>query len=335
MRKFIVISFFLLKANALLVAQDIHFSQYQFNPLNLSPSSTGFFNGDRRANMAYRNQWNSVTVPYTTFSFGYDQVIGKVHDSGNRNAAGLLFNNDKAGDGNLGTLQLMLSFAHLFSLGTDSIHFINVGIQSGFSYKSIDINKLTFDNQFNGDVFNPLQSTGEQFARVNYIYPELNAGISWMALYDNTIYNATIGTQHLNKPELSFLNETAKLPLHWQFNASAVFGVHDFISFSPSIIYTTQQKFKEINTGIELKFNLKKDAARNYAFAAACNYRVKDAVIPCIALYYNQWRVGVSYDINTSDLKRASNGRGGPEFNVMYIMKKIRYIPRKNNCPVY
>ena len=317
------------------IGQDIHFSQYMHNALNRSPASTGLYNGDMRANAAYRSQWNSVTVPFNTFSFGYDQVIGKIPASGSRNALGLLMNNDRAGDGNLSNFQLLLSFTHLFALGNDSVFFINAGIQTGFAYRKIDINNLTFDNQYNGDIYIPTLLSGEQFEKVNFTYPDLNLGIEWLALFDNTIYTAGISLQHLNQPKQAFLNESVKLPVNKQFNVSAWINNKDLISWNPSIIYMRQKEFRELTGGIEIKFDIRKDVARNYAFGATCHYRVDDAIIPGAALYYNQWRLGLSYDVNTSDFKTASNGRGGPEFNITYIMKKIRYDVRKNNCPVY
>ena len=47
------------------------------------------------------------------------------------------------------------------------------------------------------------------------------------------------------------------------------------------------------------------------------------------------WRINVSYDLNTSSLKPASNGRGGLEFSLLHTFSKF---PRKMNaktCPNY
>lgn len=318
-----------------IIAQDLHFSQYMHNALNLSPSSTGFFNGDVRANLAYRSQWNSVTVPYNTFSFSYDQSFGKIPASGERNSFGFLFNNDKAGDSHLASMQMLLSYAHLFALNDDSVYFINAGVQCGFSSKHFDINSLTFDNQFNGDVYDAMISSGENFNRTNFTFFDLNTGISLLALHGNSSYSTGVSVQHVNKPQQNFLNESVKLPMRWQFNAAATIGINDAFDINPSVIYMSQQKYRELTTGIELIIKMKEEVARRYSFGIGCHYRVNDAVIPNAAVYYNLWRLGISYDVNTSKFKEASNGRGGPEFNITYIMKKIRYSVRKNNCPVY
>ena len=38
-------------------AQDIHFSQWMFSPLNLNPGETGAYEGDYRVVGNYRSQW--------------------------------------------------------------------------------------------------------------------------------------------------------------------------------------------------------------------------------------------------------------------------------------
>ena len=50
------------------MAQDIHFSQFSETPLLRNPALAGIFSGDLRIQAVYRNQWNSVTVPYQTSS---------------------------------------------------------------------------------------------------------------------------------------------------------------------------------------------------------------------------------------------------------------------------
>jgi type IX secretion system PorP/SprF family membrane protein len=317
------------------VAQDIHFSQYLYNPLNISAAQTGLFDGDIRVNAFFRQQWSSVTVPYKTFGVAYDQVIGTASPKGNRNSGGMMINSDRAGDGNLGTLQMMLSYAHLFALGSDSIHFLSLGAQAGIIYRSLDVNELTFDNQFTGDVFNPSANSGETFDRTNYIYPDINAGCTWMGLFDNFNLSSGISIQHFMEPDQSFLGERYDLEHHTQFFISGLLRRDNSISYIPSVYWSDQDEFNELLFGMEVKFAMQQNTVRKRAVSLGGHYRIDDAVIPSFALYYDQWRFGISYDINTSSLKKASNGRGGPELNLTYIMKKIRYKAGKNVCPVY
>ena len=62
--------------------QDIHFSQFFETPLVRNPALAGIFSGDIRVQAVYRNQWNSVTVPYKTGSFNaeYKKPVGRGDD---------------------------------------------------------------------------------------------------------------------------------------------------------------------------------------------------------------------------------------------------------------
>jgi hypothetical protein len=62
------------------------------------------------------------------------------------------------------------------------------------------------------------------------------------------------------------------------------------------------------------------DADKPTSFYGGAWVRLGDALIPYIGLEYNSLRVGVSYDINISDLKTASESRGGVEISLIYVM---------------
>ncbi|MEM6772440.1 MAG: hypothetical protein AAF597_17825, partial [Bacteroidota bacterium] len=62
--------------------------------------------------------------------------------------------------------------------------------------------------------------------------------------------------------------------------------------------------------------------------------RIGDAFFPHIQLHYNAWRVGLSYDINVSDFRVATQGNGGPELSIRYIIKKVRPVPSRRFCPI-
>jgi hypothetical protein len=47
--------------------------------------------------------------------------------------------------------------------------------------------------------------------------------------------------------------------------------------------------------------------------------RWKDALIPVLKIDYHPFAVAISYDVNVSQLKTASQGRGGFELSVSYI----------------
>jgi len=53
--------------------------------------------------------------------------------------------------------------------------------------------------------------------------------------------------------------------------------------------------------------------------------RLKDALIPVIKIGYNPFELAFSYDINLSQLKTASQAKGGFELSIAYIGFLDRY----------
>lgn len=145
-----------------------------------------------------------------------------------------------------------------------------------------------------------------------------------------------IAFSHINKPKQSFydvnsVNLDQKFTVHggceWKFSK-------DFTLY-PSLVYFQQGRLRETNLGALLKV-LTNNASFHAVYVGGW-LRFKDAGIFEIRADYNNWNLGISYDINYSDLRVASNGRGGLELSVIYILKK--YKPFKSSgykkCPVY
>ena len=101
--------------------QDIHFSQYDAALLNLNPANAGNTECDFRLIGNNRNQWQSVTVPYRTFSMSFDTKINNFNFKRANLGAGILFNHDKAGDSELSTTQIGFIGAFHYSLTNDKI----------------------------------------------------------------------------------------------------------------------------------------------------------------------------------------------------------------------
>ena len=66
-------------------------------------------------------------------------------------------------------------------------------------------------------------------------------------------------------------------------------------------------------------------------------YRWNDAFIPTLKLDMYDWSGGVSYDINVSGLKTASQWRGGFEFSLTYRSKLNSRSALENKvlCPTF
>lgn len=332
-----MISVFILLNTAFSYAQDFHYSQFQYSPGNLGAGNTGAMNSDLRIAANHRRQWASVTVPYQTFSIGADHKLESYASILKNWSAGILINHDKAGDGALSILNASLSAAHRFLLDKDSVYSINLGVSAGFTQKSIDFSKLTFDNQFDGDIYVAGSTTGENPDNTKLSNADIGTGITLQKT--TTQYNLTIGMQmrHLNRPNQNMYNgEAVPQSIFSQYFAMLQYPLNNQIILQPAVQYSRQLKFAELVLGSEAKLIMKDETTSRYAVIGGLFFRNKDAIIPSVAIEYNKFRIGFSYDLNISGLKTASNGKGGPEISLIYQSIKIKSkTQHKIVCPIY
>lgn len=319
-----------------LYGQDIHFTQFDRSPLNLNPANAGDFNGDIRAGAIYRNQWRAVPVPYSTFSmFGDMSFTGKVRQ-GDKNGVGLLFNHDVSGDGRYQTAQLYVPVSHIIVPKKDTNLNIGIGFMPGFSNLSFKTNKFYYDKQWDGDAYNPGLPTGEDYPTLSKTYIDLNLGfnVKYTFLQRGWI-KAGSSFSHLNSPNVSFFNNNEiRLDRKIQPFIMVNYPINPKVDVGADVYMARQGKFHE--TLIGLRGNYLLNLEDNIAVNAGMYVRTKDAFMLRAGLDYKNFLFGLSYDVNTSGFRPATNGRGAIEFSVIYIYSKPRpFTPKKRSCPVY
>lgn len=318
-----------------LLAQDIHFSQFDLSPINLNPSLTGQFVGDYRFIGNYRTQWSSVTVPYNTFSFGAD---ARNFLPQKNYAGGIQINQDKAGDSRFKTFQANVSGSYLMPISEDSTQNLSFGLQTGVTNKNIAYDPLYFDVQYDGYAYNPNLPTQENFTKSSKTYVNLNSGIAYFnQIEKRKSIGAGVALFNITKPNQSFYNESAvKLDRRLVIHANAEWKVSDKINVLPSLLYMCQGKFSEFNFGGSAKYILTDFIGLYRSVWLGMYYRNQDAGFLTAGMDYDNWKVGISYDINTSSLVPASRKRGGLELAVIYIFNKTPFKRVQHRvCPNY
>lgn len=326
-------------------AQDIHFSQFYLSPLNLNPAMTGVMNCNIRLTANYRNQWASVlrSNAFSTYSVSYDQRIpvGRYDFFG----VGGTFWGDKAGEANFATMsgKLSLAYSKRMGGGRNSGTYLVAGAEAGLAQRSIDFLNLRWGTQHDGKGgFDPTAPSQETtFDRDNFLFGDMAAGLLIFAVLDkkSSVYFGA-SAHHLNRANVSFSSQGEEL-LYTRFTAHAggeIMGSK--IGIVPGVIVMSQGPSFEVNAGTSLKFPLGKSTLNSQYFQVGIWGRLAnkvesgvlaDAAILSTRFDVNDFSIGMSYDINISPLKAASNGNGGFEFALTY---KICGQERRNvYCP--
>jgi len=270
-------------------AQDIHFSQFFEAPLLRNPALAGIFTGDYRVQAIFHNQWNSFANAYRTGSLNgeYKWPVGKGSDYF---TTGLQVLYDQAGTAALSTTEILPALNYHKSLSNNHPMYLSVGFMGGYVAKSLDLSKVTTNSQYNGTAFDPALPNGETILSPNIHYLDGSLGISFNTSFGNNNANtmfAGFSYQHLNRPKNSFYkNPTAQ----------------------------------ETIAGALYSYKLGDDPENSlYTLSLGGFLRWKDAFIPVLKLEMNGLAVALSYDVNVSQLKTASEGRGGFELSISYI----------------
>lgn len=323
------------------IAQDIHFSQYYAAPITLNPALTANINGVFRVAANYRNQWFTIPVlnsvaPYQTYQASFDMPILRERLGNDGFGFGGAFYTDKAGDGALTTFSGMASIAYHKAVDRYGRARISLGIQAGVVSKQIKINNLIFENQLDNFGWNPSLPNGEtNFSNKNILYPDVNIGALWSHAPKETFrYYVGFSMNHLSRPKESFLNDSRNR-LNFLYKAQAgaeIFLNRDYsFSLSPTFLFMLQSNAQQYNFGLGLNYWIND----NVAIFGGGLYRVKDAVILNLGVEVYNARIGLSYDINHSDLRTASRAQGALEISAVYVFKKERpgSIQYEKYCP--
>lgn len=310
--------------------QDIHWSQFNDNQLFQNPGQAGHFDGDYRFIANYRDQWRSVTVPFSTYSMSAD---AKFKNYG----VGLLMFHDQAGDGKLRTVELQGNVSCLFKLTKDSTHTIRPGINFGMNHRQINWDALYFDSQYNGYVFNPSAATNETYQSDR----KTNISIGVGSLYewrrnDRFKVLSGFGIYNLNRPNQGFYFDKIQRDIRFTIFAKGTFKINERWDAVPSLQFNNQGIYRELLMGGSAKYYLTSKSTIYQALYGGIWYRNRDASYLSFGYDYKDFFVGVSYDINYSKLVPASRARGGIEIAVRYIIRTFK--PKRINhrvCPDY
>ena len=319
-------------------SQDIHFSQYNGSLLNLSPGLTGLFDGDYRFSAIYRSQWQSVPVPYRTFSIAGDTRYKPKKLNNDCLGFGILFNNDQAGDAFYTSNQFYINASYIHKLKRDSSLLISVGFNTGISSSNFNYNQMTFDNQFDGFNYNSSLGTGENIPKTKTTFGDFNIGSAAQYSFSQfTRFTFAFSFNHLTNPVISYQgNPRSKL----DSKTSTYLGYempitsnNKFIWVS-EILFSQQGKYKEFVPGTGVKYVL--DGNTNNSVGLGFYLRTKDAFITRLGYTFKTTTAGISYDLNTSKFLAATNRRGAFEIFITHIIKRDRpFIPKKRSCPVF
>lgn len=304
-------------------AQDIHFSQIDTDPLLFNPAYTGFFDGSGRFGVIYRNQWASVSQPYSTIAATAELPLVRNRYHRNGLSLGAFFFSDHEGTLQYGTTDFTASLAYYQAIGKGSQTLLSIAAEGGYAQLG----------------FNPsgaiLENPSEQFSNTSVGVLTIGAGIACYHSFSDELYcRGGLSVRNINSPNISYqgLDDAYLLPkacLH----ARAEWMHWSRMSLMPIVAYQWQTGYQELLYGCDVKWYLESD---NLSFSAGLACRHADAIILNLSAEFNSLLFAFSYDANISHLAAASRTIGAAEVALVYRLSRNTDKTQKSlPCPIF
>jgi type IX secretion system PorP/SprF family membrane protein len=314
-----------------LKAQDFNFSQIAQTPLFINPGCTGVYDGWERIILNHRNQWLGANTQFMTTAIAGDMNFFKSERNNTAHiGVGVLFFNDVGGDAKFGTQAGMLSLSGILPLGYG--HTLSLGLQGGVGSRKADISKLSFENQWNGSIYDPTILSGEANTLNSFsyldaatgLYYEYSAGNASFARNHDFKFQLGASIQHANRPHLKYMNgSTQRLSQKMVFHTSLVADLMDSpFSIDANAVQFIQGGHYQTILGTMLRYRMRTGTKitgnrQNSFFGFGLYTRINDAIIPAILIDYNGFKFGLSYDVTISSMRSVYKG-GSLEFSMSF-----------------
>jgi type IX secretion system PorP/SprF family membrane protein len=318
---------------------DIHFSQFYETTILRNPALTGVFAGNYKLGVYYRSQWSSVTNPYETVLFNAEYRISLSRFTDDFLSLGILGYSDKAGEIDQRITAFYPAINYNKSLNPDNNSYLSFGFAAGYVQYSFDPSKATFNNQFQNGTFDPNNPSLETLPGPKRNIADLGAGINYNLSPGKTneaTYIIGVSCYHINQPVFSYYNSSDRTEnIRINLNAAMARELNENVLLQVHANISQQGAYSEfIGGGLVGWRSTDVYSEPLFQIYAGLMYRYNDAFIPVIKIRYKSMSFGLSYDINTSSLKPASNMQGGYELTLSssaFFPKNRDY--KKTVCP--
>lgn len=317
-------------------AQDVQFSQFYSVPTFQNPAFVGAAHFDKFT-LHQRIQWPSLKAKYLTSFASYDTYFKQY-----RSGFGAYIIHDRVGSGSIVSNEIQLQYAYEMNLSSQWV--VRFGLQLGYVSRRLD-GDLTFPGQYDDDGFLGGNSPVEGINAKNYFDASSGA-----IIYSNNFW-AGLSSNHMNRPNTSFLDNYEPLPIRWTFVTGYRFDIvkkddglaksGDFskvITITPTAHYKFQGKSDQVDLGLYIQYHQAIIGGwyRGIPFKTFEGFQNNESVVLLAGYKFPRISVTYSYDWVTSTLNEVRTF-GAHEINLTYVLRPMpKSKPTKRMpCPKF
>lgn len=319
----------------MLQAQTPTFSQYYATGLYLNPALAGI-EKSVLIGMNYRSQWANANLPYRTCQLTFIQpFIREGVRPKHLGGWGVSILNDEAGPArNFVTQSVSVSGSYNLQLNRKGTSFIALGGQVSALQQKVNANAFRWSSQYSPTQGFDASLPGETGFADRVTSPVVNAGAIWYFSRRRPPSRAWsafqgVSVSNINQPASFSMDQSARTILY-KLHGGMSFDANSDLEVSPNYLIQYQGIY-QINVGSYVSYPMNKlvsQANRNIKVIAGAWYRVRDAVIVSAGFTNQNWNAAISYDTNTSALRKYLGNASATEISLAYKFAKAKTYQR-------
>ena len=301
-----------------LSSQDLYFSQFFLNSIDLNPAMAGA-SIQPRMFLHYRNQWPDFGSTFVTYQVSYDQYISKM-----KGGFGLNLMRDNIANGIITNTEFDLMYAYRFKASRKLT--VQLGTAASFHFFNIDKSIITSNST------TPVSTS----AAVGSQQPDL--GIGFLGITRYSLYG--ISVKHLNPGFIRFNYNFVSSPYKFNFYYSRNFTISNLKTIQPTVYMLTpailvqkQSGSTYINYGASLRQG---NIMVGLWGRTNLPMQFTTAIFSC-GYTFGNWEFGYSYDYNLLSTQNLMPVTGAHEISIIAVFpvdpKRKRYGPI--SCPKF
>lgn len=286
---------------------NVSFSQYFNFPALHNPAFAGDPSMDYRVAGIYRQQWRGIDAEFQTFGVAGDMPIGKKLLGTGSLGLGFYAIDDHLGNDVVQKQELGISLSYHRPLDFQERHLFSMGISANYSNSSIDLSSLSFENQYEGFIFNGDLPTGEGIENEQIQNINFGLGINYRFIISPKYqFSAGASISEILQPNQFFLSDSLaeEMAQRWVGFGS----LKNHITSRISLVHHLQMVSIGKATGVRIGTIGQYSAleSRELRLDFGLFYQIQEAFTLYGGVNYKNCSLNLSYDFTASSLNEVT-----------------------------
>ena len=300
-----------------LLAQDIHWTQYDKSPIQLNPARAGNFYGTARLSGIARTQSNTIANKgFFTYAFGLDAPVVKGFRKNDWIGFGLSFATDKAGTLEIGIKSQTFAGSYHLAMNKKATTYLTLGVGIESYGRKIGNSEAAIFRDGTQASIGGMGANMDFKSATGYV-----GGLELKStLNKRTVFRVGGKYSRIGKVRVG-LAPTGRyqVPNRFTLHTDLEMQTGPKTKFIPSLLYENYGSASAFVFQGKGKYLVDKE--NSVVLTGGLGYRFGDALQVLVGLGWGDFDVGIGYDLPVSGQSSDAIPLGGLEVGITYMLK--------------